>query len=86
MLSLSAGGRSGVVEAFNSTSRYLDDLLNIDGTFFDSKVGRVCPSGLRLSSAGVSNSGPRFWISICLCRVVLLGLRFLIVGMTLVLI
>ena len=30
MLSLSDDNQSEVVEAFNSTSRYLDDLLNID--------------------------------------------------------
>ena len=30
MLSLSDDNQSEVIEAFNSTSRYLDDLLNID--------------------------------------------------------
>ena len=30
MLSFSEESQSGVIEAFNSTSRYLDDLLNID--------------------------------------------------------
>ena len=30
MLSLSDNNQTGVIEAFNSTSRYLDDLLNID--------------------------------------------------------
>ena len=30
MLSLSEDNKSDVIEAFNSTSRYLDDLLNID--------------------------------------------------------
>ena len=30
MLSLSEDNQSGIIEAFNSTSRYLDDLLNID--------------------------------------------------------
>ena len=30
MLSLSEDTQSDVIEAFNSTSRYLDDLLNID--------------------------------------------------------
>ena len=29
MLSLSEDNQSGVIEAFNSTSRYLDDLLNM---------------------------------------------------------
>ena len=36
MLSLSEDDQSGVIEAFNSTSRYLDDLLDIDNNFFDS--------------------------------------------------
>ena len=30
MLSLSDNNQSDIIEAFNSTSRYLDDLLNID--------------------------------------------------------
>ena len=30
MLSLSEDNQSDVIEAFNSTSRYLDDLLNIE--------------------------------------------------------
>ena len=33
MLSLSEDNQSGVIEAFNSTSRYLDDLPNIDNNF-----------------------------------------------------
>ena len=36
MLSLSEDNQSDVIEAFNSTSLYLDDLLNIDNSFFDS--------------------------------------------------
>ena len=33
MLSLSDNNQADIVEAFNSTSRYLDDLLNIDNPF-----------------------------------------------------
>ena len=33
MLSLSEENQSGVIEAFNSTFRYLADLLNIDNNF-----------------------------------------------------
>ena len=33
MLSLSEDNQSDVIEAFNSTSRHLDDLLNIDNNF-----------------------------------------------------
>ena len=45
MLSLSEDNQSDVTEAFSSTSRYLDDLLNIDNNFFDSMVNRIYPSG-----------------------------------------
>ena len=41
MLSLSEDDQSDVIEACNSTSRYLDDLLNIDHDFFDSMVNRI---------------------------------------------
>ena len=41
MLSLSDNNQSEVIEAFNSTSRYLDDLLNID-----SIVNHIYPSEL----------------------------------------
>ena len=40
MLSLSEDNQSDVIEAFNITSRCLDDLLNIDNNFFDSMVNR----------------------------------------------
>ena len=43
-LSLSDDNQSAVIEAFNSTSRCLDDLLNIDNTFFDSMVNHIYPS------------------------------------------
>ena len=38
MLSLSEDNQSDVIEAFNSTSRYLDYLLNIDNYFFVGKI------------------------------------------------
>ena len=47
MLSLSEDNQFDVIEAFNSTSRYLDDLLNIDNNFFDSMVNRIYPSELQ---------------------------------------
>ena len=34
MLSHSDNNKAYVTEAFNSTSRYLDDLLNIDNPYF----------------------------------------------------
>ena len=49
MSSLSEDNQSGVIEAFTSTSRYLDDLLNIDNNFFDSMVNRIYLSDLQLN-------------------------------------
>ena len=60
MLSLSENNQSGVIEAFNSTSRYLDDLLNIDNNFFDSMVNRIYPSELQLNKANVSDAEASF--------------------------
>ena len=60
MLSLSEDNQSGVIEAFNSTSLYLDDLLNIDNNFFDSMVNRIYPSELQLNKANVSDAEASF--------------------------
>ena len=60
MLSLSEDNQSGVIEAFISTSRYLDDLLNIDNNFFDSMVIRIYPSEFQLKKANVSDAEASF--------------------------
>ena len=41
MKSLSWGKQADIIEAFNSTSRYLDDLLNIDNIYFEHMVDRL---------------------------------------------
>ena len=35
MDSLNHGNQTDIIEAFDSTSRYLDDLLNIDKPYFE---------------------------------------------------
>ena len=60
MLSLSEDNQSDVIEGFNSTSRYLDDLLNIDNDFFDSMVNRIYPSELHLNKTNVSDTEASF--------------------------
>ena len=46
MLSLSDNNQTDIIEAFNSTSRYLDDLLNIDNPYFEQMVGQIYPTEL----------------------------------------
>ena len=36
-----------IIEALNSTSRYLDYLLNIDNPYFEQMVGQICPTELQ---------------------------------------
>ena len=60
MLSLSEEFHSDVIEAFDSTSRYLDDLYNIDNNFFDNMVNRIYPSELQLNKANVSDTKASF--------------------------
>ena len=86
MLSLSEDNQSDVIEAFNSTSRYLDDLLNIENNFFDSMVNRIYPSELQLNKANVSDTEAHFWIYIYQYRMVLSRLKFMINEMILILI
>ena len=38
-----------IIQAFNCTSRYLDDILNIDNPYFEGIVGRIFPPELQLN-------------------------------------
>ena len=60
MLSLSDANQSEVIEAFKSTSQYLDDLLNLDNNFFDNMVNHIYPSELQLNKANVSDTEASF--------------------------
>ena len=46
MLSLSDNNQADIVEAFNSTSRYLDALLKIDNPYFAQLVSQMYPTNL----------------------------------------
>ena len=60
MLSLSDNNQTDVIEAFNSTSRYLDDLLNIDNLYFEQMVGQIYPTELQLNKANSSDTEAPF--------------------------
>ena len=61
MLSLSNNNETDIIEAFNSTSRYLDDLLNIGNPYFEQMVGQIYPTELQLNKADSSDTEAPFF-------------------------
>ena len=47
-------------DAFNTTSRYLDDILNINNVYFDTMVSQIYPSELQLNKANTSDTEATF--------------------------
>ena len=43
MMSLSDDKQADIIDAFNTTSRYLNDILNINIVYFDNMVGQIYP-------------------------------------------
>ena len=67
MKSLSRENQADIIEAFNSTSRYLDDLLNIDNIYFDQMVDRIYPTELQLNRANSSDTeAPFLDLNLCI--------------------
>ena len=61
MKSLSDNNQTDIIEAFNTTSRYLDDLLNIDNPYFEQMVGQIYPNEHQLNKANSSDTEAPFW-------------------------
>ena len=60
MTSLSGVKQAEIIEAFKPTSRYLDELLNIDNPYFEGMVNRIYPPELQLNKANTSDTEAPF--------------------------
>ena len=60
MASLPYNKEAEIIQAFNSTYRYLDNLLNIDNPYFEGTVGQIYQSELQLNKANASNTDAPF--------------------------
>ena len=60
MMSLSDDKQSDIIDSFNTTSRYLDDTLNINTIYFDNMVSQIYPSELQLNKANTSDTKAEF--------------------------
>ena len=56
MMSLLEEKQSEVIEAFSLTSRYLDDLLNIDNDYFDGLISQIYNSEFQSNKANSSET------------------------------
>ena len=60
MVPLSDDNQANVIDAFNTTSRYLDDILNINNVYFDNMVSQIYHSELQLNEANTSDTKAAF--------------------------
>ena len=60
MMSLSDDKQADVIDAFNTTSRYLDDILNINNVYFDNMVSQIYHSELKLNKPNTSDTEATF--------------------------
>ena len=60
MMSFCDDKQADIIDAFNTTSRYLDDVLNIDNVYFDTMASQIYPSELQLNKANTSDTEAAF--------------------------
>ena len=60
IMSLTDDTQADVVDAFNTTSRYLDGILNINDVYFDNMVSQIYISELQLNKANTSDAEAAF--------------------------
>ena len=60
MMSLSGDKQADIIDAFNTSSRCLDNILNINNVYFDNMVSQINPSELQLNTAYTSDTKAAF--------------------------
>ena len=63
LLFLSDNTQAVIMIVFNSTSRYLDDLLNIDSLYFERMATHIYPTELQLNKGNSTDSEPFLFLS-----------------------
>ena len=83
MDSLNHDNKADVIEPFNSTSRYLGELLNIDNPYFEGMVKQIYPPELQLNNENASDTeAPALDLHLSIANLFLL--KFMINAMTLI--
>ena len=56
IMSLSDNKQADIIEAFNTRSRYLDDILYMNNIYFDTLVGNIYSAAIQLSKVNTSDT------------------------------
>ena len=68
MDSLNHDNQADVTEAFNSTSRYPDDLLNIDNPYFEGMVNQIYPEANTTDTEAPPHTHTHFGFTSFYCK------------------
>ena len=60
MMPLSGDKQADITDAFNTTSRYFDDIVNINNVYLDNMLSEIYPSELQLNKTNTSESEAAF--------------------------
>ena len=60
MMSLCDDKQADIIDAFNTTPRYLDDISNINNVYFGTMVSQIYPSELQVNKANNSDTEAAF--------------------------
>ena len=80
-MSLSNDKQANDIDAFSTTSRYLDDILNINNVYFNNMVCQIYPSELQLNKANTSDT--KAALKTCICPfLMILFLQKILINVT----
>ena len=80
--SLYGDKQADIIDAFNTISRYLGDILNVYNVYFDIMVSQIYPSELQINTANTSDTEATF---IDLFLIILFLPKFMIIVTNLIL-
>ena len=60
IMSLSDTKQADIIDAFTTTSRYLDDIVNINNHYYDNMESQIYPSELQFNKAYTSDTEAEF--------------------------
>ena len=83
MMSFSDDKQADFIDAFNTTSRCFDDILNINNIYFDKTASHIYPSDLHLNKAKTSDTEAAFKACIYQFLMILFLPKFMISETTL---